>query len=204
MKERGVARPTLATVVTGENDEGVFGDTLSVELGEDFAHAAVNAFEHGLVDGAAAVEHRLLGDKRRAGRVGWLERPVHGEVRHVQKRMRRVIADKFHGAFIDEIGEVAVAFHGLQAFAEGGRAVVIFVLVVVGVAEELAEIFVEAAFGGVVVVAVAEVPFAKRARGVARRLEAIGDGGLTEGRPRPWMSGSGTHAPLTRRDCSTW
>ena len=94
--------------------------------------------------------------------------------------MLRVIAHELHRALVDEIGEVAVAFHGLHPVAQGGRAVVVFVLVVIGVAEELAEILVEAALRGVELVAVAEMPFAEGARGVAGGLQPIRNGGLAE------------------------
>ena len=99
-------------------------------------------------------------------------------MRHIEEeRLARVLADELRRPLVDEIGEVALDLGGLQAVAERVGAVEIGVRVVVGVAEKLAEILVEAAARGVVFVAIPEVPFAKGAGRVARGLERLRERG---------------------------
>ncbi len=185
VKIGGVAGPALAAVVAGKDDEGVVGDAVRFEFGEDHADAVIHALEHGFVDGAGSGEHVFLGDHGCPGRVRRLEGGVDGEVGDIEKEglfaPAAVLADEAGGALVDEVGEVTLHLHGLESVPQGVGAVEVGVAVKVGVAEQLAEVFVKAAVEGVVLVLVAEVPFAEGAGGVAGGLEALCDGGLAGG-----------------------
>lgn len=174
--EKGlVAGPALTAVVTGKDNQGVVENACVFEFGVDSPDSVIDAFEHGLVNGATASEHGLLGDEGSLGSIGRLKRCVDGEVRHIhEERFFGVLADELNRTVIDEIREVlALHLHRFQAVAEGVGAVKIGVSVEVGVAEKLAEVLVETPVDGVVFVFVAEVPFSKSTRGVANLLEVV-------------------------------
>jgi hypothetical protein len=168
MEERRVAAVALAAVVAGENDERVVGEAVFLQFGQNHAHTEVDALDHGLVNGAAAMVHRLFGDHRRFWRVWRLKRGVDGQMRHIKEEgLGLVIADELHGALVDEVGEVALAFHRLEAVPQRVSAVVVGVPVEVGMAEQFPEVLVEATIHRIVLVFEAEMPFAEGTGGVA-------------------------------------
>ena len=96
---------------------------------------------------------------------------MHCVVGHIQKkRLLRVFAHEIGRALIDEIREIAFRLHRLLAVAQFIGSVEIVVAVVIGMAEQHAKILVEAAPRWIVLRLITEVPFAKGAGGIARRL----------------------------------
>src|SRR4051812_28886583 len=98
-----------------------------------------------------------------------------------EKWLPGMLANERGGTLVQEIGEIAFLMHDFEAVAHAVGAVEVAVMIVVRVAEQGAEVFVEAMVNRIELVLVAEVPFAKGAGRISRGLHELRDAGLGGG-----------------------
>lgn len=210
VEKRRVVGVTLPAIVAAEDDERIVRDPLLLQLREQHSDTVVDFLQHRSVGFTIAVIHVFFGDLR-LGTARRLERRVNGLVGEVEEeRFLRVLANKLDGVLVQQVSEVTARLHRVLALAQFVGAIEIFVAIVIRVAEQRAEVFVEAVPRGIELRRVAKMPLAKRASCVPGGLEHFRDARLACWKAKrmfvrlldplvayaPELLGGETHGPL--------